>query len=161
MKLEKLSALAEILSAIAILITLVYLAVQTRQNTLAVEAATRQATLDNVFDLLSQVMEDPDIWLSLVKDELTETERVKVSAYLFSVMERTQASWFQYRAGALDEQSWSRVREPTAANILLVQGNRWWNYFQDGFDPEFRDHMNDIVSGQPIETELGESEAFN
>jgi len=161
MRLEKLSAFAEILSAVAILITLVYLSAQTRQNVLAVEAATRQATLDNVFDVLSQVMVDPDIWLSLVKDELNETERVKLSAYLFSVMERAQASWYQYQSGALDERSWLRVREPTVSNILFRQGNRWWNYFQDGFDPEFRDYMNAIIRDRPIVTRLGESIAFD
>ncbi len=41
----KLSAISEILSSVAILVTLIYLAIQTQQNADATQADTRQAIL--------------------------------------------------------------------------------------------------------------------
>ena len=68
MKLERLSAWSEILSSIAILITLVYLAIQTsqnadqiRQNVEATKASTRQQILSTDIAFLRDILENPDI----------------------------------------------------------------------------------------------------
>ena len=157
----KLSAVAETLSSVAVLVMLIYLTIELKQNTLVLESNTRQTTLDNAFDLLDQVIENPDIWLSFVKENLTEAERVRLSAYLFSVTERGQAGWLQYQAGALDEASWLRVQVPVVSNLQFTQGNKWWEYFQSGFEPGFRDHVNSLLEGRPILTQLGEATAFD
>lgn len=50
MKIERLAAIAEIVSSIAIVVTLGYLAVQTQQNTAAIVSNSRQQTLDAELD---------------------------------------------------------------------------------------------------------------
>jgi hypothetical protein len=46
MKLSDWAHVAEIVGAVAVIVTLAYLAVQIEQNTIAVEASTRQGRLD-------------------------------------------------------------------------------------------------------------------
>ena len=67
--LEKWSAIAEILSSIAILFTLFYLAVQTTRisrqtelNTAALLANARQNALNSELDLLFAEMDHPEAW---------------------------------------------------------------------------------------------------
>ena len=57
MKIEKLAALAEIIAAFAIVLTLGYLAIQTSQNTAATNSSARQASLDAELSLFYQLGE--------------------------------------------------------------------------------------------------------
>lgn len=66
MKIEKLSAWSEIVSSIAILLTLVYLAIQTgqnatqmQQNAEAIKASTRQQMLSTDMAFLRDIFNDP------------------------------------------------------------------------------------------------------
>jgi hypothetical protein len=77
MKLEKLSAIAELVSSVAILVTLGYLAVETRQNTLATQATVRQAMLAEDRELLFKTMEYPFI-LTVPIQELTPEQAYQV-----------------------------------------------------------------------------------
>lgn len=61
MNLTKLSAVTEIVSSIAIVITLIYLTVQTQQNTEALHANSRQATIAADIEFLTTLMDNPEI----------------------------------------------------------------------------------------------------
>ena len=62
MKLEKLSSLAELVSAIAIVVTLGYLVIETQQNTAAVLASVRQAMLENDLELIRMIVDYPIVF---------------------------------------------------------------------------------------------------
>ncbi len=74
MELQKLASIAEISSAAAILVTLVYLAIQTNQNTEAIQANTLQAMFSLDQELLNVVIESPEIDESYYKAELSDRE---------------------------------------------------------------------------------------
>ena len=59
MKIEKLSAIAELISSVAVVVTLVYLAVHTQQNTTAIQASIRQAMLTDDRELFLSQIEFP------------------------------------------------------------------------------------------------------
>jgi hypothetical protein len=109
MKLEKLSAIAEILSAVAVVFTLVYLAIQTQQNTAAVRANTREAALANAMEILRLQFENPDLVGSLVKPELSPEEESRLGNYLSIHLERYINAFYQFRDGAMDEPTHSFV----------------------------------------------------
>ena len=56
---EVLGVIAELFGAFAVLITLIYLAVQLRQNSLFVQAQAMQARTDTQINMISFVMSDP------------------------------------------------------------------------------------------------------
>ena len=60
---EALSAIGEIVGAGAVLITLIYLAVQMRQNTASVQASIRQAILQEDQALVYRMFDDPGVIL--------------------------------------------------------------------------------------------------
>ena len=75
MKLEKLSAMAELVSSVAIVVTLIYLAVQTQQTNIALHAASREATMMADVTMLAAAMENPEVNVNLEKAEITDIER--------------------------------------------------------------------------------------
>ena len=165
----KLSAIAEVVSSGAILVTLIYLALQnqhiaaqTQQNTQALQASTRESVLANAANILSFPINDPETWLLSVKPELSSGERVRLSAYLFlSIGEHARISWRQYQEGALDEAGWLAVEGPAVSEISTVQGRKWWTYFSAEFEESFRDQMNSKIDGVPVRTQLPDVLAFD
>jgi hypothetical protein len=159
----KASAVAEILSSIAILVTLLYLVIEIGQNTEALEAASRQGVLDNSLETLYTAVGDPEIWLSYVKPELTDTERVRMSAYLFGLTQRGQVNWAQYQAGALPETGWLIFQQGLIGTLKYARTRQWWDYYvsRSTFQPAFAEHVNSILAETPIATQLNDIEAFD
>ena len=148
----KWSAIAEISSAVAILVTLGYLAVQTQQNTSAILAGNRQAFLQAELDYIYQYSGRNPLEL----DRIFDTQRLEnpggrydpeafsnaeTMAVAFFRMRETL--WLNYMAGAADTTMWEAYRD------LLVQavsgGGMWrsfWDLHSPGFVPGFREEIN-------------------
>ena len=118
MKVEKLSAVAELVSSIAILATLGYLAIQTQQNTQAIQATVRQSMLTEDRELLFWQFEYP--WLDMIsidEREFSPDELFQVRAFLTAFFRSRENQWLQLQAGVIDEVTWSTYRSPLA-NVL-------------------------------------------
>ena len=96
MKLEKLSALAELVSAIAIVVTLGYLAIQTQQNTAAVQASVRQAMLADDMGIIRMQLDYPRLLTGRSGDaDLSEDELVRLNASLLGLFRTRENQWLQ------------------------------------------------------------------
>ena len=98
MKLEKLSAFAEIVSSVAIVVTLAYLAVQTQQNTAALRSNARQQTLASELELLKMQLEYPEAGPG--DEDLTTSRRFTMAIARIRMREH---DWIQFQEGQLDE----------------------------------------------------------
>ena len=159
----KASAVAEILSSAAVLITLIYLVVEIGQNTAALEATSREALLENSVQTLQQVIAEPALWLDQVKPNLTDEERVRLSAHLFTMTQRGQIAWQQLQVGALDEATWARLEGPLIDTLSHSESRKWWTFFdpESEFEPTFREHVNGLLEDRPIVTQLSDIQAFD
>lgn len=150
----KASAVAEILSSVAILITLVYLVVEIGQNTAALEAGSRDALLDGDLQHLYGIVDDPELWLSYSKPTLTEEEKVRLYHYVAAFLRLSERAWFQYRSGALDEATWLSYQTPVLGTLSYQQTRKLWDGFYDTpfLDPEFKAYLNSALEEWPIQT---------
>jgi hypothetical protein len=158
MKLDKVAAVAEIVSSIAIVVTLAYLAVQTQQNAAATLSNARQATLNAELALLLSVMEHPEIQTkrdTFLNDpgSLTAEELVRMRMSTVAFLRIREHMYLQYLAGILDEETWDSyatvirqmLREPGSEIVLQDPG------VQSGFDPRFVAVIEDLArqAGSP------------
>jgi hypothetical protein len=157
MKLERLSAWSEILSSIAILITLVYLAIQTsqnadqiRQNVEATKASTRQQILSTDITFLRDILENPDITSVQYKENLTNAEKTMLASQYTMFLRQRENNWIQFKNGALDHESLLSMQ--STIKVLAHQPNFhiYWNNlmktnYAKGFDPELTKLIADIV----------------
>lgn len=163
MKWAKLSAIAEILSSIAIVVTLIYLAIQTQQNTAALQANSRDAVLEADLQHLYRIVDDPAIWLSYSKEDLTDEEKVRLFHFLGAFIRIRERDWLQYRSGALDEETWSAFQVALIGTLSSMNTRKWWDAVSEsgGFDAAFVEHLNSALADQPIATEADTLGAFD
>jgi len=153
MRLEKLSAMAELVSAIAIVVTLGYLAIQTQQNTTAVQAEVRQSMLANDLELLFRQMEYPHVASGeYAARDLTSDEEVQLISWLTVFVRVRENQWLQYKNGVIDEKSWATYRSPIR-NVLSQEFSRhFWEVRSAAgeFDSGFVDDINSLLANTPI-----------
>ena len=139
--LTKVSAISEIISSVAIVVTLVYLTVETRQNTNALLAMTRQATMEADVAWIGTQIDDPELFGLADKPDLSPTEWARVQAYLVQFLRIREFAWFQYRNGTLDELTWESYLRPS---LLVFASERARTYLFSGTyrgDPEFIEYL--------------------
>lgn len=155
MDLTTLSAIAQIVGSAAILITLAYLAIQTRQNTVAIRGATRYSALEGELVILNLLMEHPLVMRGVLGDltDTSEEEVIRLSALLRSVIRTREIHWFQYRNHVIDETTWQSYRNALGALLSSEVTRPWWENVsaRSPWAPDFIAHMNDYLAGVPIE----------
>lgn len=159
---NRLSAISEILSSAAILVTLVYLAIQTQQNSEAVRAGTRQAMLDADQEYLLTFIEHPDLLLLRNKPELTDEEKVQLSAAWITFIRIRENNWFQFRNGVLDAPTWESYRGSIVTSLMGSRGRTWWqNFGRNGFDAEFAAMVDELLANAPVQNRSDLVAAFD
>jgi hypothetical protein len=127
--LSKLSSIAEIISSVAVLGTLVYLAVQTRQNTEAIQAQVRAVLLATDTELIYKNMEYPELVLSRNNPQ-TEQEKVLITSHILVMLRQRENYWIQYRNGVLDEETWISYRNALGPTIFYSEyGTAVWEAY--------------------------------
>jgi len=137
--LSRVSAFAEIISSIAILLTLFYLATQTRelsqqteQNTAALFATSRQQSLDTELELIQILLDHSDN--ELLRNSVSSgfgnaraKDEFELSLYYLAGFRAREAQWQQYQSGALDEASWQVRRQLLVASLRgdPTRAERW------------------------------------
>ena len=146
----KYSAVAEILSSIAILVTLVFLAYQTKQNTDALNAqlgsnrvAARAAIFEIALKPVDYRMNSPRIYRNLNStEELSIEEEGELDGYIQGIWVAREFAWLQYQDGALDEATFETVME----DVAFLDNHRhrqWWNTRAAAvLDAEFVEYVN-------------------
>ncbi len=102
----KASAVAEILSSVAILITLVYLVVEIQQNSRATQADTRQEILASDQQFLENYIDSPELMALQYQAELSDDERIRLSYLMITFVRMRENNWLQYENGTLDDATW-------------------------------------------------------
>ena len=123
MKLEKWALIAEIVSAIAIVLSLVFVGFQVRQGAEATDnntAATRGQVLESLMnadlDVLMLAAEHPYlVSFSFNPDEHTEQEIGRATVNFYVLLRTRDHFWKQFNSGFLDEATYVSYR-----NTLLL-----------------------------------------
>jgi hypothetical protein len=149
-----LSAIGDILSSAAVLVTLIYLAMQTRQSANATQSNTRQAILAADQQLLQLIVDNPDLYLVRFKPKLTDEEKVRLGAYLVTFVRMRENNWLQYQNGVLDEATWGSYRKSIVPFLGAPKTRTWWqNYAREtsAFDPAFIALVDELLANAPAQ----------
>jgi hypothetical protein len=125
---QALGTIAEIIGALVVVVTVMYLAIQTRQHTLAVQASVRQAMLSEDCELLFRQMDYPFTALQTYgRRELSDEELVQLTSWLMAFMRTRENYWLQYRSGNIDGATWDTFRVPLHHVLSSQMGRSLWN----------------------------------
>lgn len=126
MSLSDLGSIANILSAIAVLATLIYLARQVKQGNMLARAQARQRMVEQTNEELYQWMSDPGLRACFTKDELSGDEQAKMHYFLLAAMRQREWEFFQYQDGVIGEDVYKAYHGVIALHLGIPRTRRWW-----------------------------------
>lgn len=158
MSIQDLGSIGELIAAIATLVTLIYLAVQLRQNTRAIKSATFQNITAEMGKNVEPISANADLASILVKgmanpDNLTAEERLRLSAVLVASFRRMESVYVQNRLGSIDDELQTGFELSLVTLLATPFGSEWWSKAKVTFYTPFVAHMDErIESGELLAT---------
>jgi len=148
MKLSDWANVAEIVGAVAVIVTLAYVAVQIEQNTIAVEASTRQGRLDYGREQTELLITQPGLAKLVMAAEknanaLNEEEQQLFYEFTTWRMATWELTYQEYVDGLLDEETWLAW---DGYYLLFVKGKpgyrKFFNDTRPQWDSRFMAHVD-------------------
>ena len=151
MTLEQFHQISEIVAAIVVAVTLVFLTVQMRQNTKALRSTATQAAHDQVAQIYNPLMSDPSLAeICFIKGlqqplELSTVESARFLAFWMQLTFNLQNWFIQTQEGAIESSlldSWSQ----NVADLSDMPGFKYfWERRKHAFSPKFQQYLETEV----------------
>ena len=146
--------LAELLGAIGVIASLIYLSRQVRQNTRAVRMANAAAGQNNFQQLARFLYEDREGCALILRameraDDLAPAERLSAYAYFFDFLKTAELAHYHFRHGELDEPFWAASLRFYQAYFSTPGFRAYWAERRTAFLPEFQEAMETWLAAPP------------
>ncbi len=158
---DAIGAVAELLGAVAVFTSLVYLAVQTRQNTKALRSAAFHQVRDSFSEVSLAMSQDPEL-LSLVArslrgEEISEAEQIQLYFLYTTMTRRGESAFFQSNEGTLQSESWVGIRATLLGLLANPRGIEWLESASDRYT---REYIEDLTLGarQMLQAQIQDGE---
>ena len=151
----------EFVGAIGVIVTLVYLAAQIRQNTQVVRSATLQASTEAINEINLAVATDSELVriLSCAPStpyaELTDADRTRYGFLMLSLFRTREALFIQRQSGTATDDTWRRFEISTKSNLQGEYAREWWKTNTLGFTPDFVTYVDSLVAEIEAEEPAG------
>jgi len=151
LRLSQWASAAEVISAIALVISLLYVAFQIKQNTAAVQSSTFKEVTAEWGGLQLAIIENSDFAEILVKAEaqesLTPVEAYRVNTYIFYMLANWEQAYMGQKHGLLADGLWQGYDDyyKFFANQAYVRTAWEADPIEGGYDPEFIQYVNGIL----------------
>ena len=154
---EAIGAIGELGGALAVVVTLVYLAIQIRQNTDSVRSNTFQSVSESFNAWSVQLIRDPEV-VKLYNSGLTdyealeEIERSRFQLLISTQFRNYENIYYQHRHATLDHEVWP-ARRASMIEFLGQPGvQRWWRrrggFFGESFRALVDQEIQDLVTNR-------------
>jgi hypothetical protein len=163
MSLNDISSIANLIAAIGVLITLIYLARQVRQANLLAKFQVRQHMAEQAQSELYRWASDPSLRNSFVTaNELSAAEQEVVHYFLLAAMRQREWEWFQYKDGVIKKDVYEAYHGVIALHLGIERTRRWWRTVgRVGFDAAFVADVDALLAKHPITTYFEEIRKFD
>lgn len=145
---EAVGAIAELCGAIAVVVTLVYLALQVNQNTVAMKGTTIDAVTDRIFQEQRWAADLAEVFFKIESDpkSVTPPERIKYLSWISAGLRNRQNEFFQHQQGSLDDQIWDATIRTIPLFLSEPSARAWWDSGRSSlFADDFRIFVNGIL----------------
>lgn len=127
LNLDNLANIAEIVGAVVVVITLIYLTVQLRQNNKLLQSESRRSMMETEKTSLNQALKFQGILRRLDQPEkMAAEEQFQLSIIFITDMDNRYYEYRQYRNGLLSEQELRARLAIAVENHGIPRGRRWW-----------------------------------
>ena len=146
MNLQELASIGEFVGGLAVLVTLIYLAIELRSNTKTLKAEVNNTTYIGWSEFNTMMSQHPDrevIARAFNPQESFENfdpiDQFTVACVARTMIQKFSASFFQYKAGILGAENWTSYMTYCKSVFSLPVFATWWKEErqQPIYSPEF------------------------
>ncbi|MEM7099014.1 MAG: hypothetical protein AAF541_12205 [Pseudomonadota bacterium] len=120
---DAIGAVGEVLGAVGVIVTLVYLALQIRQNSLTTRAEIRQSLAEQQIQFINSRATDPFLRGAIDKvysgDPLTGEEAFGVHSHCLAHVRLFENYFAQYKLGSMEVGDWAAMRKLISRHLSL------------------------------------------
>ena len=150
MNLEQFSQVGEVIAAIAVVVSLVYLAIQLRQNTEQMRSQAFDLVTGQRTRFLRPLVDNGELSRIVTRglgavERLDASEYFRFGMYLYGLFVDLELGFKKWRAGQLGEEEW-RAWEAAVLWWLRTPGAAaWWKTAPTGFTPTFITYIDGLM----------------
>lgn len=149
-KLSEIANIAEIIGTLALIISLVFVGLQIRQNTAQTKLAAAQAVHDNYAGWYTSMQSDPILLTITTKgmqdySVLSPSERAQFIAVFMAFTSHSQNAFYKFRDGSLSPELW-QAWVYVSMNFLNTPGGKaFWKERDYVFSQPYQDYVRDVI----------------
>ena len=158
MDLQSLANLSEVIGSVVVVLSLIYLAVQVRQNTEAQRTENYSRALDRLAAMQSMLSQDGEISLIWSKgcldaSKLTPQERMRFTWSLYEAFGAYEFMFHASRTDAIPEEVWARWSSGVAWWLTFPGVQNWWQARPIPFTESFTAYVDSLLKDNPADAE--------
>jgi hypothetical protein len=146
---EALSAIAEIIGVFAVVVSLIYVSIQIRQNTKVARAATRQAIADSTQNLANDLLNSGEMAEIFVKhingEELSAADNLRLQARCYRDLQHWENIHYQFSEGLVSPDQWRGFRKNLVELLGVTAYREFWEHEASHFSDRFQAEMHSIL----------------
>jgi hypothetical protein len=136
--LSDLGTIGSFLTAIATLITLIYLARQVKLANMHARYVARQSMKEHDLTGLELQLADIGITAAFAQETLSPDAALKMHIFLTHIMRQREWEWHQYEDGIIDASVQRTYQEVIKIFLCTPRTRRWWRELgRSGLNPDF------------------------
>ena len=146
---DAIGAIAELLGATGVLLTLIYLSRQIRQNTQQTKNSTIESLMAREVEARQMLIdgEIPRIRVAVLAGEtLSEEDRLRHAYFLQTFVQQWESAFHLHQRGALPDDVFTAIEfRRLAIFATLPKEYGSWADISDGYTPAFQAHVNQVL----------------
>lgn len=148
---EAVNAVAGVIGVLAIVISLIYVAIEIRQNTKVARAATRQAISEAAGNLTSDLMNNREMAEIFVKHmngkALDTVEKLRLEARCYRDFQHWENVHYQHVEGFILGDQWNGFRNNLRSLLRIKVYREFWAHEARHFSNGFQAEVSRILAG--------------
>ena len=154
MDLTTLAQLGEFVGGFFVIVSLVYLSFQVRQNTTSLRTENYARVLDRLSTVQSNLSSDAELNRIVVvgaqtPEALTRSERMRFTWSLYELLGAAEFVYHQAEQGALPEEVWDRWKATIVWWLSNPGIQQWWKMKPTPFSASFEAFADDLMRNTP------------
>lgn len=147
---DAVGAVAELISAIGVVVSLAYLAVQIRSNTRSARAATYQSMTQSVLDMNREIFANPELASFLERARTTDepfdpVEQRRWAAYCSTHLRYFDNIFHQHQSGSLRDSEFRSLISVAQFHLRSGRFRQYWRDMRMMYDDPYRSYMDKLA----------------
>lgn len=147
---DAVGAIGEIVGAFTVLLTLIYLSLQIRQNTKAVKSSALDSSISALSVIRDRILSDREIAELYMNgcedpDTLDDADKVRYRMLITNILLASMNLFENTKDAGISESLWTNIK-PNLHRVLASKGGKWfWDLYRHEFEDSFIQEIDQIA----------------